>query len=119
MKRFLALGAALSFLLCAASAQAVEYKKMTIRGATANPPGDEIQAVALEKFREILERESGGKITAQIYYGGSMGDEQANVKQCRDGELQFAQMSTGNLTPFAPAAGIFYLPYIFPKMEDA
>lgn len=119
MKRLLVLGIALTCLLCATGARAVEYKKMTIRGATANPPGDEIQAVALDKFKEILERESGGNITVQLFFGGSMGDEQANVKQCRDGELQVAQMSTGNLTPFAPAAGIFYLPYIFPKMEDA
>lgn len=110
---------ALALLFSTVGVCAAEYPKMNIRGATANPAGDEIQAVALDKFKEILEKESGGNIRVTIYYGGSMGDEQANVKQCRSGELEFAQMSTGNLTPFAPAAGLFYLPYIFPTMEDA
>ena len=119
MKRILCCAAMLGMIFASGAAFAAEYPKMHIRGATANPPGDEIQAVALDKFKEILERESNGSIKVTIFYGGAMGDEQANVKQCRDGELQFAQMSTGNLTPFAPAAGIFYLPYLFPKMEDA
>ena len=108
MKLFTCCGVALLAVLFSVNGvSAVEYQKMHIRGATANPAGDEIQAVALDKFKEILEKESNGNIKVTIYYGGSMGDEQANVKQCRDGELQFAQMSTGNLTPFAPAAGLF------------
>lgn len=118
MKRLLALGTALSILLCAAGAQAVEYKKMTIRAATANPQGS-LHVTALDTFKEVVERESGGAITVQTFYGGSLGDEQANVKQCRDGELNVAVMSCGNLTPFAPSAGVVYMPYMFPKLEDA
>lgn len=100
------------------AAQAAEYKKMTIRAATANPTGS-LHVTYIDKFKEIIEKESNGAIKVQTFYGGSLGDEQANVKQCRDGELQLAVLATGNLTPFAPAAGLVYLPYIFPNTEAA
>ncbi|WP_027187885.1 TRAP transporter substrate-binding protein [Desulfovibrio cuneatus] len=99
-------------------AQAIEYKPMVIRAATANPEGS-LHVVGLNKFKEIIEKDSNGKITVQTFYGGSMGDEQANVKQLRNSEIHVAVLADGNLTPFASSAGIFILPYLFPKLEDA
>ncbi len=107
-----------SLILGAGSAQAVEYKKMTIRAATANPEGS-LHVVTIEKFKEIVEKESNGAITVQTFYGGSMGDEQANVKQLRNAEINLSVLAGGNLTPFAPSAGVLYLPYMFPKIENA
>ncbi|MDE5879090.1 MAG: TRAP transporter substrate-binding protein DctP, partial [Desulfovibrio sp.] len=104
--------------LCVGTAGAEEYKKQTIRAATANPEGSQM-TTAINKFKEIVERDSNGQITVQTLYGGSMGDEQANVKQLRNNEIQLGVMSTGNVTPFAPSAGIFYLPYLFPTTDDA
>lgn len=119
MKKTLVFALAMAiFGLGLTSAQAAEYKKMTIRAATANPTGS-LHVTYIDKFKEIIEKESNGAIKVQTFYGGSLGDEQANVKQCRDGELQLAVLATGNLTPFAPAAGLVYLPYIFPNTEAA
>lgn len=103
-----------SYLPC----DAATYKKMVIRAATANPEGS-LHVTGIEKFKEIIERESGGVITVQTFYGGSMGDEQANVKQARNGEMHVAVLAGGNLTPFASKAGVFVLPYMFPNIEDA
>lgn len=100
------------------TAHAADFKKMTIRAATANPQGSQ-HVVAIDKFKEIIEKESKGAITVQTFYGGSLGDEQANVKQLRNGEIHMAVLSCGNLTPFAPAAGVYYLPYMFPTIDDA
>lgn len=97
---------------------AAEYKAMTIRAATANPEGS-LHTTTINKFKEIVEKESNGKIKVQTFYGGSMGDEQANVKQLRTEEIHLAVLAVGNLTPFAPRANIFYLPYMFPKIESA
>ena len=110
--------AAVLGLVLSASAEAATYKKMIIRAATANPPGS-LHVTAIEKFKEVIERESGGQITVQTFYGGSMGDEQANVKQLRNGELHVAVLACGNLTPAAPTAGVFILPYMFPALDDA
>ena len=105
-------------LLVPAPAQAATYKKQTIMVATANPPIS-IHAVTLEKFKEVLEKESGGAITVRAFYSGSMGDEQTNVKQLRTQELHATVVFAGNLSPFAPTANLFGLPYIFPEMQDA
>lgn len=112
MKRFsLILCMAAALMLCAGPASAAEYKKMTIRAATANPEGS-LHVEAIQKFKEIVERESNGQISVQTFFGGSMGDEQANVKQLRNAEIHLAVLASGNLTPFAPSAGLFYLPYL-------
>ncbi len=119
MKRILCFLSMIALVLfCTNISKAEDYKKMTIRAATANPDGSQ-HTTAINKFKEIVEKESGGKINVQTFYGGSMGDEQANVKQLRNNEINVGVMSTGNLTPFAPSAGIFYLPYLFPTEADA
>lgn len=117
-KRIFIAMALVSVMLLAAGAQAAQYKKMTIRAATANPLGS-LHVTAIEKFKEVVEKESGGAITVQTFYGGSMGDEQANVKQLRTEELHLTVVACGNLTPFAPRASMFILPYLFPVLEDA
>lgn len=91
-------------MLSLGTADAAEYKKMTIRAATANPQGS-LHVVAIDKFKEIVEKESNGAITVQTFYGGSLGDEQANVKQLRNAEIHLAVLADGNLTPFAPRPG--------------
>ena len=119
MKKLTMLFCAMALVLgCAISSNAAEYKAMTIRAATANPQGSQ-HVVAIDKFAEIVEKESGGKIKVQKFIGGSMGDEQANVKQLRSAEINLAVLACGNLTPFAPTAGVFYLPYEFSSMEKA
>ncbi len=118
MKRLLCGLIALTLLCIAGTGNAAEYKKMTIRVATANPQGS-LHVTALDKFKEVVEKESKGAITVQTFYGGALGDEQANVKQCRDGELDITVVACGNATPFAPSAGAVYMPYLFPKAEAA
>lgn len=118
MKRVLLAFVALAVVLGAVQAQAVEYKKMTIRAATANPDGS-LHTTAINKFKEIVEKESGGNIKVQTFYGGSMGDEQANVRQLRSQEIHLAVLAVGNLTPFAAQANIFTLPYMFPTIDGA
>lgn len=118
MKRILLCIVSLALLFGAAPIQAAEYKAMTIRAATANPGGS-LHVTAIDKFKEIIEAESGGKIKVQTFYGGSMGDEQANVRQLRQQEIHLAVLAVGNLTPFAAQANIYYLPYMFPGIDKA
>ncbi|MDZ7761923.1 MAG: TRAP transporter substrate-binding protein [Desulfovermiculus sp.] len=108
----------LAVVFWAASALAADYQALTIRAATANPEGS-LHTTAINKFKEIVETESEGKIKVQTFYGGSMGDEQANVRQLRSQEIHLAVLAVGNLTPFAPQATIYYLPYMFPEIKDA
>jgi len=111
--------AALALLMGASAAvSAAEYKSMTIRAATSSPQGG-VHTYAIDKFKEIVEKESSGKITVQTFYGGALGDEQSNVRQLRDQEIHLAVLAVGNLTPFAAQANIFSMPYMFPDPESA
>lgn len=104
--------------LMPATASAAKYKKQTIMTASANSLTS-AHAVTLNKFKEIVEKESEGAIQVKVFLGGSMGDETANVKQLRNGELHIATVFTGNLTPFAGSANVLVLPYLFSSLNEA
>lgn len=97
---------------------AADYKNMTIRAATSSPTGG-VHTFAIDRFKDIIEKESDGKIKVQTFYGGAMGDEQANVRQLRSQELQLAVLAVGNLTPFAAQANVFAMPYMFPTVQSS
>ena len=118
MKRLICTITTLFMAFGLSAANAADYKKMTIRAATANPAGS-LHTTAIDKFKEVIEKESGGAIEVQTFYGGSMGDEQSNVRQLRSQEIQVAVLAVGNLTPFSPQGNIFYLPYMFPEIDNA
>lgn len=119
MKRTLLVAlAALACFLFFGGERALAYKPMTVRFACSLPPGT-FQSVPLDKMIEIVERESGGQISCERFYGGVLGDEQAVVKQLRSNEIQIGVLAAGNLTPFAAKATLVILPYIFPKKDDA
>lgn len=105
-------------LLVSAAVHAATYKTQTIMCATANPPNSQ-HDVALQAFKKVMETESNGAISVKIFLSGSMGDEQANIKQLRTGELHLATVFTGNMAPAAPILNILGLPYLFAKPEDA
>lgn len=46
---------------------AADYKPTTIRAATANPEGS-VHTTAINKFKEIVEAESGGIYSPDYYY---------------------------------------------------
>lgn len=120
MNRPLLLAAMLltSAMLLPVTASAATYKKQVIMTASANSLTS-AHAVTLNKFKEIVEKESGGAIQVKVFLGGSMGDETANVKQLRNEELHIATLFTGNLTPFAPSATVLCLPYLFTGLDEA
>ena len=110
--------AVLACLLAFGGEAAFAYKPMTVRFACSLPPGT-LQSVPLDRMIEIVEKESGGAIKCERFYGGVLGDEQAVVKQLRSNEIQIGVLAAGNLTPFAPKATLLILPYIFPKKDHA
>ncbi|HAH70907.1 MAG TPA: C4-dicarboxylate ABC transporter substrate-binding protein, partial [Succinivibrionaceae bacterium] len=118
MKKFAIALCALGVAVACGTVSAADYPSMKIRAATANIEASH-HGICLNKVKEIVEKESGGKIKMEIFYGGSLGDEQANVKQLRNNEIQMSTLTGNNLVAFAPSAGVFTLPYIFPTAQDA
>jgi TRAP-type C4-dicarboxylate transport system substrate-binding protein len=94
-----------------------------IRGKTLKiglgDPIDSDQAVLALRFKEIVEKSSGGNYKVDIFPAGQLGDEQKMVKDSRRGSIDGAVVAVNNITPFAKSVGILTLPYLMQNFDDA
>jgi tripartite ATP-independent transporter DctP family solute receptor len=115
MKRqsLLAFGAAA--LLGWSTAQAQEFKF-----ATQNPKGHPL-VTGMERFAEIVAAKSGGKMKVNLFPGGVLGSDQANVSALQGGTLDMVVLNSGILASQVKAFGIYDFPFMFanPKEADA
>jgi len=65
------------------------------------------------KFKEIVEKETGGKVTIEIYSNAQLGSEEEMTEGVRGGTQDFAYLAVGNVASFAPNFQIFTMPYLF------
>jgi TRAP-type transport system periplasmic protein len=115
-KKAMTIITALCFILAfSGAAVAAEF---VFKAATANPPGS-YQVESLNKFKELAEKYSNGRIQVNVFIGGQLGSEEDNVQQCSTGMTHLSVMAVNNVTPYSKAVGFMTLPYIFPKIEDA
>lgn len=82
-------------------------------------PIDSDQGVLALRFKEIVEKNSGGKYKVDIFPGGQLGDEQKMVKDARRGSIDGAVVAINNITPFAKTVGVLTLPYLIQSFDDA
>lgn len=82
-------------------------------------PIDSDQGVLALRFKEIVEKASGGRYKVDIFPGGQLGDEQKMVKDARRGSIDGAVVAINNITPFAKKVGVLTLPYLLQSFDDA
>jgi tripartite ATP-independent transporter DctP family solute receptor len=82
-------------------------------------PIDSDQGVLALRFKEIVEKSSGGEYRVDIFPGGQLGDEQKMVKDTRRGSIDGAVVAINNVTPFAKKLGVLTLPYLLQSFDDA
>ena len=78
----------------------------TIKFATQNPKGHPI-VLGMEKFKELVEAKSGGKIKVNLFPGGALGSDQANVAALQGGTLEMVSMNSGILANQVKEFAIF------------
>ena len=109
--RRLALAAGLCISLGVSfSAQAVEWKGWNIHKP------DYPNTVAMDKFAELLNERSGGKITLKMFHSGVLGSQPDGIEQVRIGGLAIGNFNLGPIGPIAPEANVVSLPFIFKDM---
>src|SRR5256885_1617225 len=115
MKRQFAFIACLATLLAWLPAQAQELKF-----ATQNPKGHPV-VMGMEKFAELVTAKSGGKIKINLFPGGVLGGDQANVSALQGGTLDMVVLNSGILASQAKEFGVYDFPFMFanPKEADA
>jgi TRAP-type transport system periplasmic protein len=113
MKRQSVFIACLAALLAWAPAQAQEFKF-----ATQNPKGHPL-VIGMEKFAEIVTAKSGGKIKINLFPGGVLGSDQANVSALQGGTLDMVVLNSGILASQAKEFGIYDFPFMFASPQEA
>ncbi len=90
----------------------------TIKFANQNSAGHPI-AQGMEKFKEIVEAKSGGKLKVNLFLGGALGSDQANVSALQGGTLEMVSMNSGILASQVKDLGVFDFPFMFADGKEA
>jgi tripartite ATP-independent transporter DctP family solute receptor len=92
----------------------------TIKFANQNAKGTPI-VMGMEKFAELVEQKSGGHLKVQVFPGGTLGSDQANISALQGGTLEMAAMNSGIFASLVKEFAIYDFPFLFatPKEADA
>lgn len=74
-------------------------------------PGNNV-TVGYEKFKEIVEKKSEGRIQVQIHGNTILGSDRVTMESTQKGTLEMASSSSPNMASFSPKYMVFDLPYI-------
>ena len=70
----------------------------TIKFANQNAKGHPI-LLGMDKFAELVDQKSGGKMKVQVFPGGALGSDQANMSALQGGKLVPAELLSQMRTP--------------------
>ncbi|EAX46932.1 TRAP dicarboxylate transporter, DctP subunit [Thermosinus carboxydivorans Nor1] len=77
------------------------------------------QYKGLQKFKEIVERESKGRIEVQLFANSQLGDDTKMMTALRAGTLEMTCPSTAPISGLDKKWMVFDLPFLFPNEEIA
>ena len=78
---------------------AYDGPKFSFRVAHTTPPGNHI-TLAFEKFKELVEKKSDGRISVQIFPNAMLGSDRVLMEGAQKGSLEMAVSSTPNMATF-------------------
>jgi tripartite ATP-independent transporter DctP family solute receptor len=110
--RCLAAIAAFVLLLPAASAQ----QKVTLKLNLGTPPGNPYN-VGADAFKKMVEADTQGAVTVQIFPSAQLGGEVESAKNVQLGTLDATIVSTSNLASFYDKLTVFSVPYVFKSVS--
>ena len=110
----------LVFIACLTVLAWTPVQAQEFKFATQNPKGHPL-VTGMEKFAEIVAAKSGGKMKVNLFPGGVLGSDQANVSAVQGGTLDMVVLNSGILASQVKAFGIYDFPFMFanPKEADA
>ena len=100
----------------AGGGQSAGEKVYTIKAGLHTPPSFP-DTIAFERFKEIIEARSGGRIKVEIYADAVLGNETELPDQVSIGDIQMT--SSGFLVNYDPLFGMVELPCLFDNLEHA
>ncbi|MGB7542681.1 MAG: TRAP transporter substrate-binding protein [Burkholderiales bacterium] len=99
-------------------ASSILAQERTFKFATQNPKGHPL-VTGMEKFAEIVAAKSGGKMKVDLFPGGVLGSDQANVSALQGGTLDMVVLNSGILASQVKQFGIYDFPFMFANPREA
>src|SRR6266576_1003707 len=101
-----------AMLLAACLLPAQAQQKITLKLNLGTPPGNPYN-VGADAFKKIVETDTQGAVTVQIFPMAQLGGETESAKNVQLGTLEATIVSTSNLGSFYDKLAVFSVPYIF------
>ena len=80
---------------------------------------DTVNGLIITKFKELIEEQSEGKVSVELYQAGAMGGDKEIMAGLTTGSIDMVCVTTSNLNLVCPEAAIFDIPYLFDDIETA
>jgi tripartite ATP-independent transporter DctP family solute receptor len=94
------------------------HQVKTLKFTNQNAAGHPI-ALGMEKFKDIVEKNSGGKLKVNLILGGALGSDRANISAIQGGSLEMASMNSGIFASQVKDFGVFDFPFLFASTKEA
>lgn len=119
MNRFTrrAVMAAVTIATLAASGLALAQER-SFKFALQNPKGHPLE-VGATKFAELVATKSGGKMKVNVFAGGTLGGDAANVSALQGGTIEFVMLNSGILASQVKDFEVFDFPFMFANGKEA
>ncbi len=101
----------LTLVGCGGNDAASGDKPIVLRLGHPMAPGNNV-TLAYEKFKELVEEKSAGKIKVELYGNTVLGSDRVTMESVQKGSLELASCSSPNMANFSPEYMVFDLPYI-------
>ena len=115
MKKLLSIAITLCFLFSASAALAAT---INIKLGVVTKPGS-AQNIVAEKFKQLIEKRSNGKIKVHIYHSASLGNETEILQQVQMNTVQMAIITGGPFDTFDPMVRVINYPFLFKDNAQA
>ena len=113
-----ALAVGLAALLPISAALAQDIKERSFKFALQNPKGHPLEQGAT-KFSELVAARSGGKIKVNVFPGGTLGGDAANVSALQGGTIEFVMLNSGILASQVKDFEVYDFPFMFASAKEA
>ena len=106
---------ALGALLACSLAHAQER---SFKFALQNPKGHPL-AMGADKFAELVAAKSGGRMKVNVFAGGTLGGDAANVSALQGGTIEIVMLNSGILASQVKDFEVFDFPFMFANGKEA
>ena len=111
----------LKTLVAAAAVAALglaQAQTRTIKFANQNAEGHPV-VLGMKKFAELVGQRSGGRLKVNVFPGGTLGSDQANVSSLQGGTLEMASMNSGIFASQVKDFAVYDFPFLFGSAREA